>query len=440
MNIFVLISFLIIVYSLYNYKNAFIIYIGFRLFLNLNIHFDLPGLPLLTLDFFTTSAIVLIFFLNKSKIKYDKTEFPLKKAFIIFILVDFITAVFSIGGFLKSFPPSLVHIVDMIYVYILWTMLKKDSIKLILYELAIITTIICLYCIVEKFLEYNPLKIYEISLAGNRKTEWLYENDIRGYRTSSIFIHPIGAGANFAFLSVLLFYSSVFVVRNIKSYIFIFISALCVLCCVYCNSRGPLLYFIAVIPFVIMFHNSGRWLKFISIVLILFFISIPYLSEYNEMIFSIFDLKGNSDFTGSNFQMRVSQYEAAWRIFIDYPITGLGTRGYEYYPVLSIRQRLLGLESVWMSLMVTKGVLGLIAYSYVFITILKIRVSRLKWRVLLFITLGYLAVNTATSLPGAFSYLYYLTIFFIIKSGKGLPQKFIDSFGNRERVRSSTIC
>lgn len=416
MNIFVIFSLIILLYALKNYNRAFIIYAGFRLFLNHNICFDIKGMPHLSVDFAVISILFLLYFIKQGRIKKENSLFPLKKAMCVFIVVDLICCFASLGGFVETFPATLLHIADLLFLYLVWEILSKENIIYGIWSLSIVCFMACLYAFFEKEIEMNPLYAYELLLAGDRGLDSQYEiiADPRGYRVTSIFSHPIGAGVNFILLTVLFLYCLQFVKELKYKFFFITVSLLSFVSCIYCNSRSPILYLIALLPLLLKVRLK---LGYVIILLVCIIFVISNLDEqYYTMILSIIDVQNKSGFVGSDANMRKYQFIAAWHIFTEYPFTGLGIRGYELYHNQLIRDQLLGLESIWIQLSVERGILGIIAFVYFQLSVLKAKTDSFRKSCIFFLTLAYVSVISVTSTPGALTYIHYITIFIVLKS------------------------
>lgn len=405
-------------FALFNYNKAFIFFLAFRLFLNLNICFDIPGMPLLTLD-----VVMISYFFSFYLLKYNHRQYisyPLKKATLFFILVDFITVLFSLGGFANSLTPTLYHVLDLILLYMIWNLIDMDSYRLLLWLLFFVSLMAGIYCIYEKKEQFNPLALYEIQLGGARAVDWIYNiSESRGYRAQSIFIHPIGAGANFAFLSFLFLYYFLNEKKNLGRFAFLFFVAsfLMIICCFFANSRGPIVYLIiASLPLFFISNKRTRLFIISSVIIFLFVTDIA--SEYSNMVMSIFDIENGNGYVGSDKNMRLSQLEAALNIFFESPLWGLGTRGYEFYHNKGIVSQLLGLESIWLMLLVEKGALGIFAYLYFVKSVLSIKLTVTKKNLVFFLTIAYVALCSVTSIPGGLIYIHYLLIFYLIKSDR----------------------
>ena len=306
----------------------------------------------------------------------------------------------------------------MTFVYLIWRILTKDNVVFLLWVLFAVSAVISCYAFIEKSISTNPLYTYELLLAGDRGSDMQYDEltDPRGYRVLSVFLHPIGAGFNFVLLGVLFIYSCYFV-KTQKKYLFVFMSLILFSCSIFCNSRSPFVYFIALFPMISKIRFKIG--TFLLIIIVSFFV-LPFILEdqYVDMVMSIFDINNKSGFVGSDMNMRHSQFQAAWKIFIDYPITGLGIRGYELYPNQFIRAQLLGLESIWIQLMVQKGIIGIYAFCYFQVSVLRSKSTPFRKMCVFFLLIAYLGVISVTSIPGAFVYLHYLIIIIVLKSKK----------------------
>ena len=420
MIIFFAISGVLMLYALRDYNKAFCILLCWRLFLNVNIGLKLPSLPLLAMDFVLVVYFLILYKYRIKRIDDNSLPYPLWKVTKLFVFTDLACAVFALGGPILSLPPAMTHIADLLFLCLLWKMITPCNINYIFRGLLITIIIAGAYCVFENYIEFNPLIQWEVINSQNQSTEdWLklYDNDTRGYRAMSIFSHPIGAGANFAFLSVLMIYYW-WLSRTKDFYIKIvpLVFLLAVVSSVMANSRSCLVYMgVAFLP--LLRAKSSK-----IVLLITFFIALIYLTglsdffaNYTDLVTSIFDIDNKNGYVGSDKDMRLSQYSAGLKIFSEYPLFGVGDRGLQFYNDKATVTALNGLESIWLQLIVCKGVLGLFTYIAFILSIIRIKISKQYKRIVVILTLAYVALCSVTSLPGGFVYLHYLTIFYVVK-------------------------
>ena len=401
-------------YAYNSYKTGFIIFLCYRLFINMNICFDISGLPLLTLDMMMQFYFMTLYYVKRDTLA-NVDPFPFRKVTFFFIAVDVLSSIFAIGGFGTAITPALYHITDLILLLIIWDVLDCTAMQKLIRCLLFVAFIAGVYGIYEKIIGYNPLALYEIQLGAARAVDWTYLDDARGYRVQSIFIHPIGAGINFAYLSLLFWiYMKYTNISHIERYIITAILILMLLCCLFANSRGPIIYLICAS---LVFINVKRKSTIIIVLLlaVLTILNTSLIVEYKDMLTSIFDVQNKNEYVGSDYNMRLRQFEAALKIFSEYPLLGLGTRGNEYYYDKTVASALLGLESIWIVLMVQKGIMGIAAFvSYVY-DIMKTKLPLYAHRDVCILMIAYIAVNSVTTLPGSYMFLHFLAIWYIIK-------------------------
>ena len=114
--------------------------------------------------------------------------------------------------------------------------------------------------------------------------------------------------------------------------------------------------------------------------------------------------------------MRLNQLSIIWNEFIRNPISGLGigsmvlvkAKNYEIY----------GAESIWFWILLERGIIGLISYIWVFISIIK-KLSTKTTKLYLFLATAYwIILQTMTTTIGVSIYWYFLTVIIIYKIDK----------------------
>jgi len=423
MNIFTFIGFLFIFYAFINYKKAFILFLLFRLFLNQNINLiNIPGVPLLTLESTLCFLFWCIFLVKRPTVRLEDNPFPLKYPFIAISLSYLISSIFGVAGIANSFT-NLLKIVfeNYISIWLIWKVLtdKKDYI-FFLKGLILFFLIAGLYGIFESITHTNPLMDYEISIAGqgDKVLDFSYgEDNFRGYRIRSIFFHAIGAGINWGLFFLIIFYIYIYYKKifplNYKSAASI--ATLSLICLFFTNSRGPILFLlIGLIP-LFKLKNKRNILFFISagIIFIGFYV---YKVNLFENVTSIFSYSAQQNVGGSNLAMRLMQLNSALEIMQSHPILGIGLKGLSYYSNQTLVDSLLGLESMWLSIIVQQGIVGIIVNLYLIYTLVfKLGIKQHN-RFVLFLSLAYFVVYSMTSVPGFVTSLLYTFIFMFIKT------------------------
>ncbi len=422
--IFILIGIVIIIYSFFNFKKGFSLYLCYKLMLVTNITLiSTPGLPLLTLEMAMTLVFMFMFFVHGSKYQRAHTKFPFAIPFLIYGVVLLASSMFSMAGFgaeISNFIKQLSE--KIILVWMAWQLIEtKDDFKFIFKVVTVIILGSCIYGLIEYILQRNPLTEYEASLNSNKDKliDFSYGADsYRGYRINSIFEHAIGAGMVWALYAVF-----VFIIIQ-KKYVTIgqifipFITAiLCIPCILFTNSRSPLLFFAVSMVSIVNF-KSKRFYPLLLSLLVGAAIAVPLLSDkIINVIKSFFSGDAANTVGGSNLEMRLDQFAAAFELMFQSPLFGLGP---SFRDVIdnNLVDRLLGGESIWLQAVPQMGILGVVAYVVQVIYFIVIIPKRFKSRQIFFVSLAYWLTYTITSIPGFNHMLFFIFIFYFIKSSR----------------------
>lgn len=423
MNIFALIGVLLIIYSFNNYKKAFVFFLFFRMFLNQNINLiNIPGIPLLTLEFTLCFLFWIIFLLKRKELVIDKRPFPLVIPFVFIILSYFLSSIFGLAGISNSFFNLLKTVFeDYVSIWMIWILLctKKDYI-FFLKGVSLVFFFSVVYGLYEAYTHTNPLMDYELSIAGtgSRVLDFAVGEDYdeRGYRIRSIFFHCIGAGINWGLYFAAVFYLFFYFRNRIitKYKIMIFTACLSVVCLFIANSRSPIIFLMIVL---LAFFIKMKFKNIFALVtsFVVLGIGLSYNSKYLDNIFSIFNSSAQQKVGGSNLEMRVDQFNAAFHILNEYPFFGIGLKSLELYSNKEVTAALLGMESMWMQILVIQGIFGILAaICLIFFLVYKIGYKRRNWPVF-FLCIAYFVTFSVTSVPGYLTFLMYSFIFMFIK-------------------------
>jgi hypothetical protein len=137
---------------------------------------------------------------------------------------------------------------------------------------------------------------------------------------------------------------------------------------------------------------------------------IIFISPYAANVSSIF--VSNADLGGSSFEMRISQLHSAIQIFENKLFFGLGIKSLDRY--LGITTGILGAESIWIRLIIERGLFGILSYLFLMGSIILSNIKTKKYSSLFF-TVGWLVLNSITSIPGSGFWFYGLLYIIIIR-------------------------
>lgn len=294
------------------------------------------------------------------------------------------------------------------FIYFLRT---KNDIKLIVNLYLKVFWVLCIYGIIEFLLNYNII-LYWLQSQTDLSFWVDHTNDIRyGYgRYNSFFHFPITFGdACVVFFYFLTFfyskYEGVFISR--KSYI----KTLCLLLIgvFLANSRATILALV----FGLLQFDYIRKPKTLLIAFSIFLIMVLPFSDYILNVYhSIFDFTGNYDVGGSSMDMRMRQLDIFLFLFLQNPIFG-GGLSMIYYLMTDISiPELAGAESQLFYLLIERGLLGILGYLWLIISMCKLLPSYRKFN-MVFVGIWVLAsfVSLTVGLYINFPIIFLLIIY-----------------------------
>lgn len=419
--IFLIIGLLIILYSFFDFKKAFSFYLCYKLVLVTNITvISKPGLPLLTLEMAMTLIFIIVFIFTGKKYQNAHSKFPFAVPLILYSISLLISSVLSIAGLGSEFSNIIKQLAEnVLLVWMTWQVFEtKDDFKFLFVGITIVILLSCLYGFVEYLIKDNPLTKYEATLNKDpdKLIDYIYSTDSRGYRINSFFEHAIGAGMIWALYSVFVF----ILIQNkrvkIKKYIIPIIAAILCLPCIFLTKmRSPIL-FLGIAMLAIVNLNSKRFRNIAIGFLLGAVVILPFVSDdIINVVLGIFDKESAAEIGGSSIDMRIDQFAAAFELLRLSPLFGLGP---SFSDVLNNEtvNRLLGGESVWLGVITQLGLFGVVVYIiqlYYFVVKIPMYFNRKE---LFFISLAYWVTCSITSVPGFSMMLYYLCIFYFIKT------------------------
>lgn len=429
--IFQLIAILIIIYSFINFRKAFLTFVLYDLFLNININFlSIPGVPILAVE----DALIMVFaaefalrYWNKKKGPYTQSRgnFPFRIPFILLVISWTISTVFALVGFASAVSAYVKQILEyVIMTYLMWRVIntKKDLVFL-MRGFTVLFLICGIYEVFEIATQSNPLSDYETSLVQDQTRAIDFGNyedeQDRGFRAKSVFSHPIGSGINFGLYIIMALFFLMKAKVNIKTNRLL-VLATCLLslaCIIMTKSRGPYLFIlIGIFSFVNL--KSQKFYRYAIIMALALMVLLPYFSDQLDIFKSLFSADAQARVGGSDANMRFDQLAVAVGIMSMSPLYGLG---FKFLNEMStaITMGLLGSESIWFQVLPQFGIIGIIAYLFmIYWTLIKLP-RKYKSSSIFFIGLAYWGVITLTSVPGMQIYLYYLALILVIKYQMG---------------------
>lgn len=419
--VLIVIGIIIGLYALIDYKKAFIWFMVYQLFVSYGIQLvkvDSLSIPLGTILSFLFLILYILKNKKTQKNKNTKDNFPFKVAFILIIISRIMTCFTALGTFSEEFTRAISFIFqNIINIYIAWDVF--DSKEDYIYFFKLVTIVFFFASIlgyVEYALQYNPYTNYEKNFIGEGINYYSIEQ-VRGYRLTSIFEHPIGAGMNFALYFVISMYLLINKGKNMPFRKFSFITALMCLPLVFLTKQRSAMIFLILMTLSLVNIKKKSFYIFLIVSIITILLISPYISKYSYYLTSIFNETASEETSGSSIAMRLMQLNYSWELMKTSPLFGLGEKCTMYLSAYWIK-RILVLESVWLEQMVKHGIFGIISYIVLAITFIfkipkKYNIGKLKY-----VLIGFWIVYTTTTVPAFRLYLIYILIFYCIKLNK----------------------
>lgn len=413
--IFSILGVFLMLYALRNFKRSFLLYMLLEIIwypqaklLAVN---GLPSIPI--------SLVMSIFYFvyyiiyKRNKIR-NKLRYPLSFPLLLLALSRFASCFSSLAGFGDEFSRFVGYsFSSCLEVWLIWNIVNSEKdFDFLLKGLTLVFLFAGAYGILVFTTHTNFIFDYKSSLVA-KGIDAYYEGDIRGYRLTSIFEHPLGAGMNFAiFIITILVAKLKFGFREVSSIIIYVTVVLAVICIFYTKMRAGLFMLIFGIPAFWKFKGKQFISLFVGCVVLLFIV-FPLISDQIDIFQSLFNKKAQEEIGGSNLEMRLEQLGACFYFLQQSPITGLGEQCLLYLNGIQAYQ-LRALESVVFEEMVRHGILGLLAtFVLMYFTMVHLPLKHHS-KELFFVSFCFWGTYILTSIPFFRMHLFYIAYFYII--------------------------
>ncbi len=425
--IFLLIALIILAYSWKNFKQGFLCYLIYRIFLVTNlVIFAVPGLPILTIQVFMTLVLLWFFYLKQKSLDMETRPFPLKVPYIWLIISWTLSSIFAFIGFLGEVTMLISNITtNLAAVWLMWLFIRdKQDVLFLAKWFTIAFAFTVAYGYYEQITQSNPIVAYESTMIDSSRAVTFISNPDggRGYRIQSIFEASFGAAVNWCMYFLMVFMLIIkYNWRSKCTKLAIVTSLLSIPCILFTKTRTPIVFMLIAI-WAIFNLKSSKFYRYLAVVSIIVAFAIPLFAEYFDIILSVFDSNAQAEVQGSNAEMRFNQLLAAYELMMQSPIVGLGAK-FSLYMRGALADALLGMESVWFATMTQYGILGIIA-NLILCYYTTIKLPRMyKSHFIFFLSLAYWITSSLTSIPGLLLYMYYMLIIIDIKLTLNRPNK-----------------
>ena len=415
MILYILIFVCLCAYSLWDFKKGFLVFTALKVILYSGIALKVSS-PNITFEFGANILFIALYIYNY----YHRTPvdlFPYKRSFTWIAVSYFLSTFITLVPFTETLLGTIqLAINEYVFVYILWRVIETEKdIRFLVKSYLFIFLIVCVYGIIEKLIGFNPVLAYEIAVLGDNAEGkvFLSSSERLGMiRVQSFMPISISYGAYCAvFVGFFLYYTQQ--LRNIIKLNYITIVAFSLLLfsgVFFANSRSPMICCaLAVLPAIRVqkLLSARNIIIFSAGVLVL----LPYILPYLDNISSIF--QKDSDVGGSSIAMRAMQFNVAINQFLESPIVGKGIRSIETFVIKEYEDEILGAESVWIKLMIERGLIGMISYILVYVDSYYMCQQPKNRKFYLLFSLAFITLSTMTSTPGL-GLSFYMTLMIVI--------------------------
>lgn len=425
---------IVMIAAIYDFRKTVIAWVPLSLLFNPQVCIlYFPQALALTLAV-NASLIGVFFTIKRGVVKYAGNNEPFTiRAFMVFMIMSYIISMmFSVIPFASSVNKLIKTVFinyGMIYVYFRCLNTKED-IKLLVKISLLVAILITLDGIVEWVTHVNIAgdfifltsphfeelgdRSYYIPYFVSEHFRSRYDMT-RSYSFFALHIH-FGTACAMLFFLIMQFFKNkwcIYKSETIIYKIFIMIVLLLLLFGVVCsNSKTPMLG-LGVLMFALFRFKDVFNIKFlIALVLCMVLLSV-YAPNYVNNLFSLTDEELADEGGGSTIAVRKMQLNTVMHIFYQSPLIGTGIGAVNCFSKNIVEYgELLGAESQWFQLFVDQGILGCIAYIYMYFVMINFCKGIVPSKTYKFFLASVLVMETTT---GGINLLLWLPILIAIR-------------------------
>lgn len=378
-------------------------------------------------------SLILLYIANSNIKQNLNNELFGFKSFMYFMLFScLVSSLFSVIPFnasLKQLVKST--IMDYGFVYIFFRCINdSDDIKLFIKSASVVAVLITVDAIIENFTHINLAGDF-IFFTSPHTDDLFGRSFYYPFSVNGVFRERYGLTRCYSFFSIhiafgiacaylfFLFWSirkhSWLVLdlpRKLQKHGDLLLIALLLVGVILSNSKTPLLGLFVLLFAYYRFSDIFRPWVWIPVILALVLIA-NYVPEYLNNIFSLFDEELAEEGGGSSVVMRNSQWSYILKMFEMSPLIGNGIASAQYFSNnVAGFEGILGAESIWFTMLADQGILGCIAYIYMFICIYNFCKKDVPSKVLFAYLASVMLMQTAT---GRVNFLLWLPVLIVIR-------------------------
>lgn len=405
------------VFMLISYKKALFCWSIFSLAMHIGVclRFAPPAVSLL----FAVNISFLFLAFLKGKCN---SKFIYKRYLVLYIL----SAMITVSQFLENSQTEIVGTANVVIntfaiIYLLEKEIRSiNDVTMICRILYVFIGVSVFYGIFVVITAYNPIIDYELSLIPPGMENKLVSSTetLRGVKAQSYFAGATQF-ATFVFLTSVIFLSANCkgTSNNFSQKVFVLFLAISI--CFLSKTRASIFAGMLAILYFMYKQKSVNTIRLLIIILLLSPVIVSLLGDNMSFITSIYDQKAQDEVGGSSAEMRAVQLGAVIQVASISPLFGIGITGFSNLSA-SVMDDILGAESVWFQLAITRGLVGILIYGYLFYFSVK-SVSKNMRIYVIMSSLFWLTLHTLST-TGLSEYFYMFT-FIIIKKLDNIKYK-----------------
>lgn len=414
--ILLIIGFIIMLYSLINFKKAYFTFLIYQIFwFYLAEVITISGLPVITIGMIMNAWFLIFFLVYRKKYIRTQVKMPYTIPVVLIIMSLLFTCFVGLAGFKYELTRAIsLAIQNFPTIWISWYLIEtEEDFKYLIKRYSIVFFIAAIFGLFEYVLKYNPLVAYKSLLIEGGIRIYTLANG-RGYRVMSVFEHCIGGGMTLGLYAAFVFILYVTTRKKMPNKSIVILGALlCIPCVLLTKMRSAMVFTVICFAGAIDLKKR-RFYKLFLVGLIVLVGIVPLIQQNSDLFLSLFSSSVQKKLGGSNMSMRLRQLDAVINLMKMSPIGGLG----EKFNKLISNQftvQALDYESLWFEQIVKHGLFGVVTYIIMIIFSVIIIPRKFKSKELFIISLSYWFTYTVTSIPSFRTSFYYFVLFYFIK-------------------------
>ena len=396
-------------FAIKDWKNTTVVWLPLQLLFNecICLRYESPSLSLvLGVDF----MLFFIYLMKKGKMQTEHEEFFFKKVFVIYFVSYMLSMLFSIVPIGEVLTGTIKFFVQNFLILFLFqkALTGIKEVRLFVKTIFIVAILITGLGLFESVVKDNPVldyvflnapldaikgKLYYtppfLSVSGEMDQRF---GMVRAFSFFSIHIA-------FGCACVMLFFFYVYLYKmreDISNRLMIIIGIMSFLIGVFLsNSKTPIVGLVFLGFGLLSMKDVFKW-QIVVFVIAGVVVMFTYYPEYLNNFTALFDSSVAEEGGGSNMNMRIRQFEVGFDLFARSPLFGNGVGALAMLDKVGNNSDILGAESSWLKILPERGLMGVVAYIYLYFAMYGKLRPFINKKVLLCFLWGLLAMETAS--------------------------------------------